>query len=444
MRLFGHIFYRYLWISFNSLLFYFYRYSPRKHSSGRDKVPSGVPVLLCSNHPNAFMDALLLGSTVKRRTWFLARSDVFRKKWLANFLSFIGIIPIYRLLEGVENLSKNDETFDKCSKMLEEKKAIMIFSEGLCIQERRLRKLKKGTARIAFGSEEKNDFKLGIMIVPVGMNYSATPWKFRSPLFVNFGNAFPLSDYETLYRTDKPRAMNQFTRDLEGKMRELLLVIEDKENDRLVAQLEEMFVEEQAAAAGLDPRNQKETFEISRGIANTINAATKADPERVNALREKTASYFSTLKQHGLRDWLFSDRIEHQPLIGDLLILLAGFPLWLFGTITNFVPFKIPWLIQKKIVKNIEWSASVNGTIAVFLWQIWWLLQSLAVALVFRNWYLLGGFMLAVPLCGVIAAGWYRIFKKMRGRIRKAGLGKDEALALAQLRKSVVTDYNSL
>ena len=92
------------------------------------------------------MDAIMVGSALPRRSWFLARSDVFRKKWLANFLSFIGVIPIYRLLEGAENLQRNDETFDKCSKMLEQKKAIIIFSEGLCIQERRLRKLKKGTA----------------------------------------------------------------------------------------------------------------------------------------------------------------------------------------------------------------------------------------------------------------------------------------------------------
>ena len=92
------------------------------------------------------MDALMLGSTVGRRTWFLARSDVFRKKALAKFLGFIGIIPIYRLLEGAENLSKNDETFEKCAAMLEENKAIMVFSEGLCIQERRLRKVIRSIA----------------------------------------------------------------------------------------------------------------------------------------------------------------------------------------------------------------------------------------------------------------------------------------------------------
>lgn len=85
MKILGHIFYRYLWVVFNIFLGYFYRYRRLKHTIGMENIPNDRPILLCCNHPNAFMDALLLGSTIQRRTWFLARSDVFRKKLLANF-----------------------------------------------------------------------------------------------------------------------------------------------------------------------------------------------------------------------------------------------------------------------------------------------------------------------------------------------------------------------
>ena len=105
----------------NIWLGYFYRHNRNKTVTGLHHVPNDRPVILACNHPNAFMDAIMLGSTTRRRTWFLARSDVFRKKWLAQFLSFIGIIPIYRLLEGAENLSKNDETFEKCAKSVPRK-----------------------------------------------------------------------------------------------------------------------------------------------------------------------------------------------------------------------------------------------------------------------------------------------------------------------------------
>jgi glycerol-3-phosphate O-acyltransferase / dihydroxyacetone phosphate acyltransferase len=441
MRLFGLLFYRYLWISLNILLFWFYKFRPRKHVTGYENIPKDKPVLFCSNHPNAFMDAVLLGATIKRRSWFLARSDVFRKKRLARFLSFIGIVPIYRLMEGAENLSKNDETFDRCAAMLEENKAIMIFSEGLCVQERRLRKLKKGTARIAFGAEEKNKFLLDLMIVPVGLNYSATPWKFRSGFHVRFGKPFAVKDYQQLYEQDKPRAMNQFTRDLENKMRELLVVIEHKENDELIAQIEEMQLDERAKVKSLGPDNTKDTHLISCEIANEINAKTNADPEAVKTIREKAATYFGLLKKYKIRDWLLSPDAKQYSFIGDAMMLLVLSPLWIFGIITNYIPYKIPWLIQKKIVKNMEWSASVNATIGVFLWQFYWLLQSLVVALVFRNWYLLFAFMIAVPISGITANFCWIILRKMKGCLRLNKMREKEVEELKSMRTEIETAF---
>lgn len=366
------------------------------------------------------MDAIMVGAALPRRTWFLARSDVFRKKWLANFLSFIGVIPIYRLLEGAENLQRNDETFEKCSKMLEQKKAIIIFSEGLCIQERRLRKLKKGTARIVFGSEEKNNFNLGITIVPVGVNYSATPWKFRSRLYIEYGEPFELSEYKELFLIDKARAMNIFTRDLEERMKKLLVIIENKENDQLVNSLEEMLLADWSEEAYLDPNNQKETHIISQKIASVINYTDKHDAARVHALEDQVANYKDDLRKLKLRDCSLRpkqiERMGPASLLRDFLYLTLLFPLWLFGTITNYLPYKIPYLIAQKIVRNIEWHASINGTISVFLWQIFWGLESLTVALLFRDWWILGGFMIAMPVCGMIAQEYWVRIKKSKGR----------------------------
>lgn len=362
----------------------------------------------------------MVGSAVTRRTWFLARSDVFRKKWLANFLTFIGIIPIYRLLEGAENLQKNDETFDKCSKMLEEKKAIIIFSEGLCIQERRLRKLKKGTARIAFGSEERNNFDLDLTIIPVGINYSKTPWKFRSGLYIEYGEPFSLSKYKELYQQDKPRAMNVFTRELEERMRKTLVIIEHKENDELVNILEEMFLEEWCEEKKLDVKNHKDTHVVSKEIAEIINVTTNNNPEVVHSLKEDVVEYKTLLEKYKLRDWLLRPKnIEGMgagSLLKDFAYFFFLFPLWIFGVITNYLPYKIPYLIAQKIVKHIEWHASVNGTISVFLWQIFFGLESLAVALIFRDWWILAGFMILMPISGVIAQEYWVRMKKSKGR----------------------------
>jgi 1-acyl-sn-glycerol-3-phosphate acyltransferase len=243
------------------------------------------------------MDPILLGSTMTRRSWFLARSDVFRKKAMAKALGFIGIIPIYRLQEGAENLSKNDETFDKCSAMLNENKAIMIFSEGLCVQERRLRKLKKGTARIALGTEEKHDFKMGVKIVPAGLNYSATPWKFRSSLSIHYGEPFEVKQYEALYRENKAKAINQFTNDLEVRMRELLITIEHKVNDELVAHLEELLFATRARELHLNVKDPLQMHEITKEITTVVNAFENSSPHQCKEFRHDVKVYIDEIKK---------------------------------------------------------------------------------------------------------------------------------------------------
>ncbi len=414
---------------------------------GLENVPKDRPILLCSNHPNAFMDALMLGSAVGRRTWFLARSDVFRKKLLAKFLSFVGIIPIYRLLEGAENLSKNDETFDKCAAMLEENKSIIIFSEGLCIQERRLRKLKKGTARIAFSAEEKNGWKLNLTIIPVGMNYSSTPWKFRKPLHIRFGKPMLVNQYKELYLQDKARAMTLFTKELEALMAEQLIIIDNKENDEFVAELEEMMIPEWAKEKGINPKSQKDCHQFTETITHLIREEEKIIPDHVMELRSKTTTYFKKLKHLNVRDasvhQLERGNLNWAFVLLNYLFFVLFLPVWIFGLITNYVPYKVPSLIANKIVKHIEWHASVNATIGVFLWQIYWLLQSLVIALVFRNWYLLFAFMLVVPLCGMIAYELYIVLKKANGAKNLLG-EKAQAVELMALRKDIVSEINSL
>jgi glycerol-3-phosphate O-acyltransferase/dihydroxyacetone phosphate acyltransferase len=451
MRFLGTVFYWYLWYSFGIWMGYFYRFNRKKHITGIEKIPTERPVIFCSNHPNAFMDAIMVGSALPRRNWFLARSDVFRKKALAKFLGFVGIIPIYRALEGTENLAKNDETFDKCTSMLEENKCILIFSEGLCIQERRLRKLKKGTARIAFGAEEKNNFNLNLTIVPVGINYEASAWKFRSRVYIECGEPFSMKDYEQLYRQDKAKAMNQFTRDLEKKMAERLVIIEDKENDELVDGLEEILRDEWTEAAGMNPENQNDTHKISKEIASVVNAATIAHPEKISDLKQQVDIYREGLKEIGVRDWLMRPKgvesIGGSGLLMDFLYFVLLFPLWIFGMITNYVPYKVPYALAQKIVKHMEWHASISGTVGTFLWQIWYGLTSLAVALVSRNWYILGAYMIAMPICGYIAQEYWARMKKAKGKsalLSAFRSDKSKVEKLVALRADIVAEMNAL
>ena len=78
-------------------------------------------------------------------------------------------------MDNPQDVKKNIEAFSIYTNTLKKNGTLLIHSEGICIHEKKVRKLKKGTARIAFSAEEENDFKLGVQIVPVSMNYTDAP-----------------------------------------------------------------------------------------------------------------------------------------------------------------------------------------------------------------------------------------------------------------------------
>lgn len=148
------------------------------------------PLLLASNHPNSFLDAILLDILFEKPIWSLARGDVFKNKWISKALRSLKIFPVYRVSEGVENLNSNYQTFEDCKRVFRQNGIVLIFSEGKCINEWKLRSLKKGTARLAISSWENG---IPLQVIPVGINYSSFRL-FGKNVFINFGDIIHKKD----------------------------------------------------------------------------------------------------------------------------------------------------------------------------------------------------------------------------------------------------------
>ena len=149
------------------------------------------PVLLACNHPNSFLDSVILDTLFQPTVWNLARGDSFINKKVKQLFFALKILPVYRTSEGVENISENYKTFDSCISIFRKKGVVAIFSEGKCINEWHLRPLKKGTARLALKAWEENlpagRQGIPLTVIPVGLNYSSFS-RFGKNIFINFGN----------------------------------------------------------------------------------------------------------------------------------------------------------------------------------------------------------------------------------------------------------------
>jgi glycerol-3-phosphate O-acyltransferase / dihydroxyacetone phosphate acyltransferase len=361
------------WISFIFPVFY-----KRLQIRNAHWLKMKAPAIIAINHPNAFADPVGLGFIMyPTRFWYLARGDVFKPGFMSWILDKIGIIPIYRISEGgKEGLLKNDATYQRVNAHLKNKLKVIVFAEGLCIMERRLRPIKKGVSRMVFGALESLG-EQDLLVIPVGVNYSQ-PDKFRSDLFYNVGE--PISVKEFLKDKDKQSAKTQkaFLEMLEPKLRALITHIEQPENDTLVLQAEELNKREIMVARKMNVNDLYNNLIVLKEITAKVNTAAVEKPESLEEYRAASAAYFLQLQKNKLRDWLFRPKnqrlLSFPALILRVFALVLGFPVFAFGYICNIIPHTLSFYITGKIVKHREFFASFITVVAVLLFTLYYVL----------------------------------------------------------------------
>ena len=185
------------------------------------------PLLLACNHPNSFLDGIILTTLFRENVYSLARGDAFRKPWHGRVLRWLHLLPVYRTSEGVENLEHNYTTFDACKAVFRKGGIVLIFSEGSCINEWHLRPLRKGTARLATSTWEEG---IPLTVLPVGFNYN-TYRNFGKNVFLNFGK--PLSEEEVMRHRTDGRMFLTFNEQLHNSLADLVFEIDPKDKDEI-------------------------------------------------------------------------------------------------------------------------------------------------------------------------------------------------------------------
>jgi 1-acyl-sn-glycerol-3-phosphate acyltransferase len=371
--------------------------------SNLKKVPLEKPLLFVGNHQNSFMDGILVGSYLPQPIHFTMRADMFRKPFARFCLRELNVSPVYRLEEGLENVHKNLESFDEIYKVLKKNGNFIMFSEGICVQEKRLQKLRKGTARLAFGAEEK--FGLDVHIVPVGINYTY-PARFRKEVMINFHDSFSIKELKDIYKEHPAKALLAFNEKCHASLLEEVIIVEKPENDWLAEQL--LVMERNNIVHPFfkwrfdtDDRRVREKI-----LADKINHLSNTSAGEIEKLKEKVVSYNKILSANRLKDENLARKLDWGFL--RYFAVIAGLPLYLAGYISNLIPFIIPRYICYKLIKDLRFYSSVYVSSGSVLYLIYFPIL-LILAAIFAGWtgFLLG---LLVPLAGYFAVYYQEIF----------------------------------
>ncbi|MBA4321712.1 MAG: hypothetical protein C0408_02730 [Odoribacter sp.] len=408
--------------------------------SNLKRVPLEKPLLFAGNHQNSFMDGILVGSYLPQPIHFLMRADMFRNPVAGFCLRELNVSPVYRLEEGLENVHKNLDTFQAIYKILKKNGNYVVFSEGICVQEKRLQKLRKGTARMAFGAEE--EFGLDVHIVPVGINYTY-PSKFRKEVLINFHEAFSIRELLELYKVSPAKALLAFNQKVEDGLKEEVIIVKNPENDRLAEQLLIMGRNNFVHPFFRWRFDSDERRQLEKGIADKINLLADTSMNTLESIKGKVEKYSGLLKKNSLKD----ENIARKLNFGFVryLSVILGFPVFVAGYIANLIPYLVPRILCNTMIKDLRFYSSVYIGMGTVLYLIYFPVI-LILAGIFAGWPgVVSG--LLVPLSGYLVLFYQEIvterFHTFRFWLKKI---KNPALVsdLATLRKEIADDLEKV
>ncbi|MBK9399042.1 MAG: 1-acyl-sn-glycerol-3-phosphate acyltransferase [Saprospiraceae bacterium] len=345
----------------------------RIYSNKFNELPDNTPIMLACNHNNAFSDALFVGSYLSDLDMnFITRGDVFNPKMMW-FFNLTNQIPIFRFRDGYENLKKNNNSLEFCYKALGKNQRIIIFSEGDCITEKRLRHLQKGTARMAFGAYETSGVD-NLVIYPVGINY-IEPHNFRSSVLMSQGEPMYLADYIPTYNENPNKAIKMFTDELEARLKKEVLHINEKENEDLV----------QTALEIIDNEYPSTFFSLAKD--GVLFKKMKSWIERFN-LEEKDPSSTWIQDLTELKTILKSGNVKTKwPFYGksfmlNSLVFILLLPIGIPAQIYYYLPLFVSKLLTIKFKPKKEFFISIRIGITWAILVLWLLLTFILISLI--------------------------------------------------------------
>jgi 1-acyl-sn-glycerol-3-phosphate acyltransferase len=135
-------------------------------------------------------------------------------------------MPIYRIRDGVKELSKNTKVFNDCYEILNKQRALMIFPEGSHDRRRTIRTISKGFTRILFGAFEKYP-DLKVTIIPVGITYQNAS-QFSSKVAIHYGSPVLANDFYNANEINN--SVNALKNQVASQLKELTVHIPADEN----------------------------------------------------------------------------------------------------------------------------------------------------------------------------------------------------------------------
>lgn len=334
---------------------------------GIENLPTDGAYIVAPCHQQALMEPLAVLNFAPKPPVFLARADIFENPTIRAILTFLKILPVYRIRDGQSNLAKNNDIFDRSRDVLLDGFPLCLMAEGRHNDRHHLLPMGKGMFRIA----GETQLKLGdhpLYIVPTGIDFDDYERPY-SNLVVNIGKPIPVQPFMEDFRNNEPVALNAMRESLTAALLPLMHDIRNEEYYDEIYTLCKVLNRKVRKEKGMrnTPWNR---FLVRQEISHRLDKEAAEGGERFQTLIANTRKYMEQCRKLRIGRRVIPDHWSLPVTLLatlPLLLLIAGVIwvapvrwLFFFWLICYPIPLIPTHLITKKIIKDSQFRSSVN------------------------------------------------------------------------------------
>ena len=354
---------------------------------GRENIPQDGAVIYAPNHTNALMDALVILAMDRRAKVFVARADIFKFPILAKIFTFLKIMPIMRMRDGLDEVRRNNETIEKAVDVLRDKVPFCIFPEGQHQAKYSSLPLSKGIFRIAFQAQEMMP-DVPLYIVPVGIRYGNF-FRFRSTVSVHVVEPINVGEFIAAHKEQTTQEqMNIMREDLTERMKSSILYIPNDDDYEAKYEVCATIVKAQAnkvKQSSAEPLHELDAhFQANRLTVKQIDRLMDEQPERAAELLKLGRE--AAVLRRSRHISLDSISIKYPVLsrILKLLFFIVALPYCIPVSVLT-LPIKLVCMFVCHLMKDKAFHNSARYLVNLVLWPILMIIYAV-IAYSFLPW----------------------------------------------------------
>ena len=397
--------YRMMRALWRAALFGFFR---RIELQGRANVPARGPVLIVSNHTNAFVDPLLMLTRLDRPVTLTAKSTVRKNPLLAPLVRALNVIEFHRAQDVAEGAdpAKNDAALAACAARLAEGGCIVIFPEGVSHSDPAMRPFRSGAARIALAYLDANPDGPPLALVPAGLHFEAKE-RFRSTAGVVFGDAADLHAWRRAHPQADARTLTEL---IEARIRGLTANYDAERDVETFARAAELL---ESAGAPPPPLGQEPGPDFAAHVALVHRLQegrewlARGRRGELEALEERVRGFARKVGRLGVAPAELFLPMEAPRaaffVFREAELLVAGAPLFAWGWINALPAYAVTRALVNKTSKDRDHFASNAVFLGIPVFLLFFALQTIILAAVTGSCGWAAVYALSLPYAGAAA-----------------------------------------